>query len=86
MHPSSLVGLTTAPEICRVTLLTMRLTEFWARMSEALGEAYARSWARDHVIASLHGRTVVQALEQGENAKDVWRAVHRELGLPPSER
>jgi hypothetical protein len=53
----------------------MRLTDFWSRMTEHFGEGYADSYARDFVLAELGGRTVYQALEQGEDAKDVWRAV-----------
>lgn len=53
----------------------MRLTEFWARMERLLGETYADSYARDQVLATLGGRTVHDALTQGEDAKDVWRAV-----------
>ncbi|GGK83045.1 hypothetical protein Sme01_17060 [Sphaerisporangium melleum] len=53
----------------------MRLTEFWNRMNRHFGETYAESWARDYVIAGLGGRTVIQALAEGESAKDVWRAV-----------
>jgi hypothetical protein len=64
----------------------VRLTNFWQRMEQNLGPAYARTWARDHVLAELDDRTVVQALEGGQNAKDVWRAVWRELELPLSER
>lgn len=64
----------------------MRLTEFWQRMEAELGATYADSFARDHVIAELGGRTVQQALEQGEPAKQVWRAVCSALELPPSKR
>lgn len=64
----------------------MRLTEFWHRMTVALGPGYAESWARDYVIDGLGGRTVVEALAAGFDAKVVWRAVHRELELPPSAR
>lgn len=64
----------------------MRLTDFWQRMEHNLGSAYARTWARDHVLASLNDRTVVQALAAGQDAKDVWRAVWSELELPFSER
>ncbi len=35
----------------------MRHTEFWARMEEALGAAYARHWAGYYVIRDLGGRT-----------------------------
>jgi len=64
----------------------MRHTEFWARMEHALGSSYARTWSREHVLAELGGRTVTQALDQGESPKSVWHAVWRALGLPPSER
>ncbi|MGB3676788.1 MAG: DUF3046 domain-containing protein [Candidatus Nanopelagicales bacterium] len=64
----------------------MRLTEFWHRMTVALGPGYAESWAHDYVIGSLGSRTVDQALAAGLDTKMVWRAVHRELGLPPSAR
>ena len=53
----------------------MRLTEFWARMEALLGAAYADSYARDQVLATLGGRTVVEALAAGEDAKTVWRGV-----------
>ena len=49
----------------------MRLTIFWERMRAHFGEAYADSFARDHVMAELGGRTVHQALEDGWEAKDV---------------
>ena len=64
----------------------MRLTDFWARMEGALGPAYARSWAHDHVLAGLGGRTVDEAIADGEDTLLVWRAVHAELALHPSDR
>lgn len=64
----------------------MRVTEFWSRMEDALGSAYCRVWADQHVIAELGGRTVSQALAAGEQPKRVWRAVWAVLDLPPSER
>lgn len=64
----------------------MRLTEFWARMDQHLGPAYARTWAETQVLAELSGRTVQEALDAGESAKLVWRAVWAHLQLPPSER
>lgn len=54
---------------------------FWERMREQFGSAYADSFARDHVMSELGGRTVVQALEQGVSAKEVWAAVRRSLDL-----
>jgi hypothetical protein len=64
----------------------VRHTEFWARMEAALGPAYARSWAEQHVIRALDGQTVLEALAAGEAPKVVWRAVWAELGLPVRER
>lgn len=64
----------------------MRLTDFWDRMHAALGATYADSWARDYVLSDLGGRTVEQALADGEDTKVVWRAVCEALELPPSKR
>ena len=64
----------------------MRHTEFWARMEQALGPAYARSWAEQHVLGELGERTVLESLESGEAPKTVWRAVWSELGLPARDR
>ena len=64
----------------------MRLTDFWVRLEQALGPAYAHSWASDHVLASLGGVTAEQAIANGEETQLVWRAVHAELGLHPSDR
>lgn len=64
----------------------MRLTDFWDRMERALPPGYARSWAHDQVLPELGGRTVEQALAQGEDALVVWRAVHANLELPARDR
>ncbi|MCW2781488.1 MAG: hypothetical protein JWR35_1937 [Marmoricola sp.] len=64
----------------------MRHTEFWVRMEQALGPAYARTWADQHVLSDLGGRTVNEALALGESPKRVWRAVWADLDLPLSER
>ncbi|BCJ57809.1 DUF3046 domain-containing protein [Micromonospora endophytica] len=53
----------------------MRLTDFWARLEEAFGSAYAGSIARDQVLSQLGGRTIEQALAGGEATHVVWRAV-----------
>jgi Protein of unknown function (DUF3046) len=60
----------------------MRLTTFWERMRAQFGEAYASSVAADHVIAELGGRTVNQALADGEDVKTVWRAVCAAFDIP----
>lgn len=64
----------------------MRLTDFWERMRAHFGETYADSFARDHVIAELGGRTVTQALDAGYDAKDVWRAVCVAMDVPSTLR
>ncbi|WP_133741757.1 DUF3046 domain-containing protein [Actinorugispora endophytica] len=64
----------------------MRLSQFWQRMNEQFGEAYADSLARDHVIEELGSRTVRQALDDGVAAKEVWRAVCESFGLPAAAR
>jgi DUF3046 family protein len=64
----------------------MRLTDFWDRMSRQFGPAYAESWARDVVLRELGGRSVQQALAEGEDVKTVWRAVCQVVEVPASER
>lgn len=55
-------------------------------MEAKFGQSYARSYAADQVLAQLGGRTVDQALDQGEDAKHVWRAVCDATAAPASER
>ncbi len=64
----------------------MRHTEFWVRMEDALGPAYAHSWADQFVMADLGGRTAGEALEAGIPPKEVWAVVWRTLDLPLSEK
>ena len=64
----------------------MRLTEFWARMREQFGDAYAESVAKDFVLSSLGDRTVTKALADGEDAKRVWRAVSEQFNVPEGLR
>jgi hypothetical protein len=64
------------------SLAGVRLTEFWRRMDEQFGATYARSVAKDYVLAGLGGRTIDQALAEGEDAKTVWRAVCDAFRVP----
>ncbi|MFE5832681.1 DUF3046 domain-containing protein [Streptomyces sp. NPDC056508] len=64
----------------------MRLTIFWERMADHFGASYADSFASDHVMAELGGRTVREALDAGWEAKDVWRAVCAAVGVPADKR
>jgi hypothetical protein len=64
----------------------MRLTVFWQRMTDHFGAGYSETFARDHVMTELGGRTVRQALDSGWEAKDVWRAVCTAMNVPYENR
>ncbi|MFF9805065.1 DUF3046 domain-containing protein [Streptomyces coeruleorubidus] len=64
----------------------MRLTVFWQRMAEHFGPAYADTFARDHVMADLGGRTVHEALDAGWDAKEVWQVVCAVMDVPGEKR
>jgi hypothetical protein len=64
------------------SLTRVRLTAFWERMRAQFGETYAESVAKDHVLAPLGGRTVNEALADGEDVKVVWRAVCEVFRVP----
>ena len=40
--------------------------------------------SRDHVFAQLGGRTVMEALEYGIDAREVWKAVCEVYDVPPA--
>jgi hypothetical protein len=63
----------------------VRLTDFWARMYERFGEAYAESLATDYRLPLL-GATIREALASGVEAKQVWRAVCAEFEMPSQLR
>lgn len=55
---------------------------FWDRMEAQFGPVYARSVAKDYVLAGLDSRTIDQALAGGEDAAVVWRAVCEAFEVP----
>lgn len=55
-------------------------------MDDEFGSVRAGSIARDHVFGGLRGRTVEQALEDGDEPRDVWRAVCAEFEVPAERR
>jgi hypothetical protein len=55
-------------------------------MDDEFGAIRAGSIARDHVFAALGSRTVEEALEAGEDPRDVWRAVCAEFEVPAERR
>lgn len=61
----------------------MRLSELWVLLEQEFGRGYAAVVAEQQVLTSLGGRTVDQALADGEHARRVWEAVVRDLNVPP---
>jgi hypothetical protein len=55
-------------------------------MTEHFGAGYVDSFARDHVMSELGGRTVDEALAAGWDAKDIWRAVCVAVEVPEHRR
>ncbi|HWC35656.1 MAG TPA: DUF3046 domain-containing protein [Mycobacteriales bacterium] len=64
----------------------VRVTEFWERMREQFGPAYADAVARDQVISALGGRSAHEALASGIDPKQVWLAVCEHFELPVNIR
>jgi Protein of unknown function (DUF3046) len=52
----------------------MRQTDFWERMNEVFGPAYAASVASDQVLTPL-GKTIRGAIAEGIDVGVIWRAV-----------
>jgi hypothetical protein len=57
----------------------VRLTDFWERMNEVFGPAYAASVATDQILTPL-GRTIKVAIADGVDVGVVWRAVVAQYG------
>jgi hypothetical protein len=51
------------------------LTDFWGRLEQAFGPAYAHSLAADQTFAALEGRTIEESITQGVDTATIWRAV-----------
>jgi hypothetical protein len=64
----------------------VRLQEFWSRLDRQFGSMRAQSVSRDHVFASLGGRTAVEAIEAGVPVRKVWLAICDEYEVPVKER
>ena len=62
------------------------MTAFWDRMNSQFGDSYAASVAQDFVLAGIGGRTVTQALSDGEDVKVIWRAVCEAFDVPETLR
>jgi len=61
----------------------VRLTEFAELTDHEFGRRRADAMLADHVLVDLGGRTGAQAIEDGVDPRDVWRALCREFDVPP---
>jgi Protein of unknown function (DUF3046) len=61
----------------------MRMSEFWTLVDDEFGRAQGRALVRDHVIGTLGDRSAEQALEAGEEPREVWLALAADLEVPP---
>ena len=60
----------------------MRLTEFNERVVLRFGSAYGASVLVDHALTPFGGRTAAQAIEDGVEPRDVWRALCADFDVP----
>jgi hypothetical protein len=60
----------------------VRLTEFHDRITLRFGATYGGSVLADHVLTVFDGRTAVQAIEDGIDPRDVWRALCVDFDVP----
>jgi Protein of unknown function (DUF3046) len=60
----------------------MRLTEFHELVREQFGVMRSSSMIVDHVLTDFGGRTAAQALEDGVEPRDVWRALCADFDVP----
>ncbi|MGE2734087.1 DUF3046 domain-containing protein [Mycolicibacterium vaccae] len=63
----------------------MRLTEFHELVEGRFGAMRASSMLVDHVLTSLGGRTAAQAIEDGVEPRQVWRALCADFDVPRDE-
>jgi hypothetical protein len=60
----------------------VRLTEFQELVEGQFGSVRGASLLVDHVLARLGGRTAAQAIEDGVEPRDVWRALCADFDVP----
>jgi hypothetical protein len=63
-------------------LADVRLQEFNERVVLRFGASYGPSVLVDHVLPGLDGRTAAQAIEDGIEPRDVWRALCVDFDVP----
>jgi hypothetical protein len=60
----------------------VRLTEFNELVEAQFGSVRGGSLLVDHVLTGLGGRTPAQAIEDGVDPRDVWRALCADFDVP----
>jgi hypothetical protein len=60
----------------------VRQTEFHELVNGRFGSVRGSSLLVDHVLSALGGRTAVQAIEDGVDPRDVWRALCADFDVP----
>ena len=56
----------------------MRISDLRERLELSFGQQWASSFSADIAISSLESLTVNEALAQGYEAQEIWRAVCKE--------
>ena len=60
----------------------VRLTEFQELVEGQFGQVRGASMLLDHVLAEFGGRTAAQAIEDGIDPRNVWRALCADFDVP----
>ncbi len=60
----------------------MRLTEFHELVDGQFGPVRGSSMLVDHALTRFGGRTAVQAIEDGVDPREVWRALCADFDVP----
>lgn len=58
------------------------MTEFHELVEGQFGAVRASSMLVDHVLSSVGGRTAMQAIEDGIDPRQVWRALCADFDVP----
>ncbi|MFV0633210.1 DUF3046 domain-containing protein [Demequina sp.] len=64
----------------------MRHSQFWSLIDDVFGDAYSRTLARELALDAMSSRTSVQALDDGEDPRDVWHALCDQMDVPLERR
>lgn len=62
----------------------MKLSEFQRAVSDEFGSSYGQALLTDLVLADLGNRTANDAIAAGIPPREVWIALCKETGVPPS--